>query len=140
MGWVWGALLGASVGLQDRANNEMVAQGIRPSWSQRHAILSSVLWMLALLVGVVVWINLAVAWPHPVLIVTGVLAVVGVVWICVAAYARAERRWGNPYQGTRLVSQRAIEAPRQRVVVGVLTLLGIYTLAGGLLAALFWLL
>jgi hypothetical protein len=136
MGWVWGALLGASVGLQDRANDEMARNGIRPSWSQRHAILASVLWMLALLVGVVVWINMAVAWPHPVLIVTGVLAVVGVVWLCVAAYARAERRWGNPYRGTRLVSQRAIEGPKRSFGLG--WLLAIYVTAIALALLLSW--
>jgi hypothetical protein len=99
-----GAIIGGWLGFNDRANQQRLAQGIRPTWSQRHPILyegGMLLWVFTLVIGGIIglaWIASLSWW----LALAVVIAAAG--WFATSSYQRAERRW-DPYQQQMIVTR-----------------------------------
>lgn len=93
---MWGILLGVWLGIQDRLNDRMVQQGVRPPWSARHPFIAMGL-TVAVLFPTMFFGLAGLVWlfaTAPAL--TAVLVVVLICFISTRSYRRADRRWPEP--------------------------------------------
>lgn len=127
-----GAGIGLAKGIHDRNNDAMVADGVRPSWSRRHVVLTTFLWALAFLPVLLVvllygWIPLG--WVvsfdqhHGNTGLIDLVVFTSPVWIWgIFAYRRAEARWGGRApNGYVAITSRPHQSTPWGLIIGAVT-------------------